>query len=203
VLCPLCRRHVGELEEAAATTYLAEGAAVAVSEELFDQILNVATSTSHDAVTPDSTLPRSSDARAAGWPAPLHKQLHDLGEERWEEIFPSVKRLALPQLEKGVSVQLIDFGARSNVFEHQHGGTELTLVLQGGYSNGREHYQRGDVDTADAGSRHGLKIAEKENCIALLVQHGPIAPKSVVGHVAKLWMTLRRMTGRADLFFNI
>ena len=56
---------------------------------------------------------------------------------------------------------------------HTHVGSELTLVLQGGFSDVTGHFLRGDVCEADSGVDHRPVADQDEDCVCLVVTDAP------------------------------
>jgi putative transcriptional regulator len=73
---------------------------------------------------------------------------------------------------------------------HTHGGTELTLVLAGGFSDAAGHYRRGDVTLADGNTNH-RPVADKDgDCLCFAVVDGGILLSGSLGRVANLMLRL-------------
>ena len=53
--------------------------------------------------------------------------------------------------------------------QHSHRGTELTLVLEGGFSDITGHYVRGDIQVADQELDHQPVADDHVACICLAV----------------------------------
>lgn len=51
---------------------------------------------------------------------------------------------------------------------HTHKGEEVTLVLEGGFTDGDQHFVRGDVELADESLQH-RPVADAEGCLVLAV----------------------------------
>jgi putative transcriptional regulator len=57
---------------------------------------------------------------------------------------------------------------------HTHDGSELTLVLAGGFSDESGHFVRGDVAEADPSINHQPVADPGEDCLCLAVTDAPI-----------------------------
>ena len=57
---------------------------------------------------------------------------------------------------------------------HTHEGTELTLVLAGGFSDERGHFLRGDLAEVDASVDHRPIADPGDDCICLAVTDAPL-----------------------------
>ena len=94
---------------------------------------------------------------------------------------------------RGISTHLIDLGdntgsklflmkiqAGKAVPEHSHGGTELTLVLSGAYTDKRGRFARGDVADLDEDVEHQPVVGDDEDCICLVAIEQPTRFKGLV-----------------------
>jgi putative transcriptional regulator len=66
---------------------------------------------------------------------------------------------------------------------HTHEGSEFTLVLRGGFTDGTGHYRRGDIAIADADIDHRPRADDDEDCICFAVTDAPLR---LTGPVARL-----------------
>lgn len=90
----------------------------------------------------------------------------DLDKVRWKAAGGGVKQAVLLR-EGGHSLRLLSIPGGMAMPEHGHRGLELTLVLQGAFSDGVERFARGDLEIADPKDQH-QPVAEKgETCICL------------------------------------
>jgi putative transcriptional regulator len=74
---------------------------------------------------------------------------------------------------------------------HGHAGTELTMVLSGGYQDVTGAYARGDVATADGALVHQPIADADEACICLTVTTGMLLPTRVLGVIGQIVHRLR------------
>lgn len=79
-----------------------------------------------------------------------------------------VKRLCEP----GVDARLFKIRPGAAIPHHDHYGQELTLVLQGGFSDEKGVYHRGDVCAGQAGEPHTPVGLAGEPCICFAVSLG-------------------------------
>ena len=57
--------------------------------------------------------------------------------------------------------------------DHGHGGTELTLVLQGTYQDALGQFRRGDIADLDESTIHTPVVTGDESCICLVANDAP------------------------------
>ena len=107
-------------------------------------------------------------------PAPLQDYVGgDVNAIRWRPIGMGVKQAILPTTRESTA-RLLFIPAGSAVPDHSHHGTELTMVLQGAFSDEVDHFARGDVEIADQDLYH-MPVADiSADCICLAVTDAPL-----------------------------
>ncbi|ADZ70441.1 ChrR family anti-sigma-E factor [Polymorphum gilvum] len=98
----------------------------------------------------------------------------------WRSRMPGVKECRLGEID-GCSASLLWIRAGRAVPSHTHEGRELTLVLQGGFSDCDGHYERGDIAIADDDIDHKPIADEGEDCICFAVTEGHLRLTGPVG----------------------
>ncbi len=94
---------------------------------------------------------------------------------KWKKAFQGFKYYMLPLRSREHRVMLIKMDPGASVPPHNHNGTELTLVLEGSFSDGNGKYERGDLVVYDEHSKHHRPVAdEKIGCLCLAVTSAPI-----------------------------
>ena len=58
--------------------------------------------------------------------------------------------------------------------EHDHSGTEMTVVLKGSFSDKEGIYQEGDFILKEPGQIHQPISARNEDCLCLSVESAPV-----------------------------
>jgi len=115
--------------------------------------------------------PRPTETSA--WPDALAQVLREQGETEWTRKLGGYEELDLPALsEPGVKARLIRLPAGKGVARHSHDGSELTLILSGGFNDGHADYWAGDVCEADAMLDHNPVAHSDGPCVCLAVEFG-------------------------------
>ena len=114
-------------------------------------------------------------AKAVGiFPAPLAEYVGgDLDAVKWRSLGMGVRQAILPTA-KGASVRLLHIPAGQAMPDHGHRGMELTLVLQGAFSDGVGRYNRGDVDVETEATQHTPVAEAGLPCICLSATDAPL-----------------------------
>lgn len=164
-LCPRCRSDLAELEAAG-------GALMEAAEagELRDDLLQ------RTLALLDAQEPAPEAALAAKGPAWPPRPLRDflptaLDALPWRMRLPGVHGFPLEGLAGG-KVEMLRIQPGRAVPDHTHRGVEMTLVLEGGYSDELGHFGRGDVCVADEAITHRPHADTGPDCICLTVTDG-------------------------------
>lgn len=86
----------------------------------------------------------------------------------WRGKMPGFKEMHLGTVE-GCEMSLFWIKAGRAIPMHTHEGSELTLVLDGGFSDGEGHYVRGDISIADHKVDHRPVADDDGPCIGFAV----------------------------------
>lgn len=107
-------------------------------------------------------------------PAPLRDYVGgDLDAIKWRPVGMGVRQAILPT-SREASARLLFIPAGAAVPDHSHNGTEMTMVLQGAFSDEDDRFARGDVEIADESVHHTPVADISEDCICLAVTDAPL-----------------------------
>ena len=107
-------------------------------------------------------------------PFPLSSYIGEsLDTIKWKPVGMGVKQ-AILKTSATATARLLYIPAGRAVPDHGHGGTELTLVLRGAYSDETAHFKRGDVEIADEDMHHTPVADTHSDCICLAVTDAPL-----------------------------
>jgi putative transcriptional regulator len=112
-----------------------------------------------------------------------------LATVRWRWLGPGVwdRPLAIAGAGK---LRLLKVAPGRDVPEHGHGGAELTLVLEGAFSDEVGRYARGDVAELDETVAHHPVTDEGADCICVVANE---KPPEFRGSLTRQWLRLRRL----------
>lgn len=107
----------------------------------------------------------------------------------WKRLGPGVwhHRLALRQVG---DLRLLRIAAGRTMPNHGHGGAELTLVIEGAYSDVTGTYRRGDLQDADEAIEHQPIVDTAAECVCLIASEYPARFKTLVGRLSQPWTRL-------------
>jgi putative transcriptional regulator len=182
-LCPCCRRQAAEYEalggnliDALPEAAMADGSLAATLARAKAPAPEAA---SLSAPTKNALAPSSSIVL----PAPLRRYAGgDVDAVKWRPLGPGIHHMPLVNAE-GVTARLLRIAPGRSVFDHGHGGSELTLVLRGSYSSQGERYARGDIEVADESVNHRPVAGTEDVCICLAVTDAPLRFDSWIGRL--------------------
>ncbi|MTI46061.1 ChrR-like anti-ECFsigma factor [Roseibium hamelinense] len=130
----------------------------------------VSKSTLTERENPDQRIPKSLRAIIDG-------SIDDLP---WRTLIPGVREVKLGEID-GCNASLLWVRGGKAMPSHTHHGTELTLVIQGGFKDSDGHYVRGDIAFADDSVDHKPIADEGEDCICFAVTEGRLRLTGPVG----------------------
>ena len=127
----------------------------------------------------DAQVPDAPQIRASGiFPEPVMQALGGL-PPRWKPLGMGVRQMILNHDEEGSARLLYIPGGRA-VPDHGHNGLELTLVLQGAFSDETGRFGVGDMEVADGDLEHEPMAEEGEACICLAATDAALRFRSFV-----------------------
>ncbi|WP_417693104.1 ChrR family anti-sigma-E factor [Roseibium sp.] len=100
----------------------------------------------------------------------------------WKTLLPGVKECKLGEFD-GCMTSLLWVRAGKAMPSHTHSGTELTLILKGGYSDDDGHFETGDIAFADHEIDHKPIADEGEDCICFTVTEGSLRLTGPIGRL--------------------
>ncbi|MEX0365639.1 MAG: ChrR family anti-sigma-E factor [Ruegeria sp.] len=123
-------------------------------------------------------------------PAPLQEYVGGGVEAiRWKSIGMGVRQAILPT-SREASARLLFIPAGAAVPDHGHRGIELTMVLQGAFSDEVDHFARGDVEIADQDLEHTPVADVGEDCICFAVTDAPLRFTSLIPRLVQPFLRI-------------
>jgi putative transcriptional regulator len=127
----------------------------------------------------DEEPPLSFERKPAGedeWPVLVQRLMAgDYSELDWKRVTRSLRVSHLKTGDPEHEFAFYHIAAGGRIPEHTHRGSELTLVLEGSFSDEEDVYQRGDFIYRDAEHVHTPMAARSEDCICIGVLDAPIS----------------------------
>jgi putative transcriptional regulator len=105
---------------------------------------------------------------------PLVSKLLPVGGVKWRRLSPSLKVARLPVGEQRFELALHHIKAGGKAPTHDHSGQEITVVLQGSFSDDEGVYHEGDFIIREPGHVHTPVATANCSCVCLSVLEAPI-----------------------------
>ena len=171
--CPNCRQQVADLE-AIGGAFLEEEDLNPVSDDCLQALMARLDEPASPLPCPCSALPPEG-ADTVYLPEPLRSYLGmPLSALRWLPLMAGIDEVDLKVGRPPVRTRLIRVAASTAMPRHSHTGTELNLVLAGGYHDPRGSFRRGDVVVDDSSVDHSPVADGGEDCVCLSVTDAPL-----------------------------
>ena len=118
-------------------------------------------------------------------PSILHSYIGtSLDDVKWRSILPGLREYRITDKASNVEASLLRIRPGRRMPSHTHEGTEVTLVLKGGFTDVGGHYCRGDIAIADGDVDHRPRADEHEECICFAVTDAPLR---LTGPLGRIW----------------
>ncbi len=112
-------------------------------------------------------------------PPPLRALLsEEFDSIRWQPLGPGIRQMQLDRGRGGA--RLLRIAPGTSMPMHGHGGSELTLVLQGSYCDEIGRFAAGDVADLDPGVEHQPIADTDRPCICLIATDAPLRFRGLV-----------------------
>ena len=108
---------------------------------------------------------------------------------RWKSIGGGVKQ-AILNTDNEATARLLYIPAGTEVPDHSHQGLEMTLVLQGAFSDEVDRFARGDVEIGDEDLHHKPIAEVGEDCICLAATDAPLQFKGLIPRLAQPFLRI-------------
>ena len=165
--CDLCKRLVVQLTDLGAVLF-EELEPVTVGDSLLD-----ATLARLDEAPP---LAYQKPAEAKGGTHAILQRLMsgDFSDLTWKKVGSALRISHLQTGDPDHEFALYHIKAGGQIPEHTHRGNEMTLVLEGGFSDSHGSYHKGDFIFRRPGDIHTPTALQSEDCICLAVLDAPL-----------------------------
>ena len=92
---------------------------------------------------------------------------------RWKPLYPGIESFMLPLTCRSSRAHVFRFGPGLAAPKHSHGGLEITLVLDGAFSDGNDFHQQGSLMVMDMNDApHAPKACDMNGCVCITVSSG-------------------------------
>lgn len=177
VFCPECRALADDIETMGGAL-LSDAEPSGLGDDALEAVL-----ARIDAGEPRAGTPPGEETRGRV-PSPLWPYVGDgLDHLRWRRRGRAAEEARLIAGRRGPRASLLRVRAGHAVPQHTHRGDEYTVVLVGGYHDGRDQYLRGDFQTATPELHHQPVADPDEDCLCLAVLDAPLRLTGPLGRL--------------------
>jgi putative transcriptional regulator len=167
--CEQCQRNARQLQQVGANLF-EQLSPETVDDKLLDSVMNRL-----DETTPLSYSSNSATPVSDGKPALIQRMMQgDYADLDWQKINSALRISRLKTGDPDNEFALYHIKAGGSTPEHTHRGTELTLVLEGSFSDEEGVYHQGDFLIKDGEHVHTPTAAQSADCICIGVLDAPI-----------------------------
>lgn len=166
--CAQCRQNTAQLQDLGAELF-SSLPAQPVAESVLDNVL------ARLDEAPPLRYQRVPEFGVGRLPALLQRLMRgDFRELTWKKITSSLRISYLRTGDPAFEFALYHIKAGGRIPQHTHRGSEMTLILQGGFSDANGSYHVGDFLYRDAEDDHAPTALQSEDCICLAVLDAPL-----------------------------
>ena len=187
-LCPECRR-LAESYEAVGGEFMAAEAPSEISMDGLEAVMGRLNMVDAEPATGGGTT--VSSASSPFLPEPLRSYVGgDVDAVEWRPLGGGAAQCILPLENSSATARLLRIPAGQPVAEHTHRGLEMTLVLDGAFTDDTGRYGRGDLQEADETLQHIPHAAAGVDCICLAVTDAPLKFAGVLPRIMQRFLRI-------------
>ncbi len=190
-LCPACKQKITQLN-ALGSAMLNRTTSVAVEEKSFDTLMARIKSIETNQEKPTITAKdeQTSCERTKHLPPVVQKLIPKKKPLKWSFISPSLKAAQLETGQNKYEVSFHKIKRGGKVAEHDHKGLEVTLILEGSFSDSEGNYVVGDFLVKKPGDVHRPIAAQDQDCLCLSVVEAPVKVTGLMGKVINPFLSV-------------
>ena len=110
---------------------------------------------------------------------------------KWKRVSPSLKMARLKTGQDKYELAFHKIGTGGKVAEHDHTGMEVTLVLNGSFSDGDGAYCEGDFLVRKPGDIHRPTATQNQDCLCFSVVESPVALTGLLGQLINPLLSIK------------
>lgn len=193
-LCPQCRERIAGLNKLGGTI-LSQSVAESVSENSFSDLMK---RIRQQPAAPDKTTEPPAlhpvyqrNPLMKGLPNVIARLLPEDGSLKWQRASVSLKIARLFTGQQHYEVLFQHMRSGGTVFEHDHKGLEITLVLQGSFSDEDGIYHEGDFLVRNPGDIHKPTATLNQDCLCLSISEAPVHITGLMGKLVNPFLTFQ------------
>ncbi len=123
-------------------------------------------------------------------PKVVQKLIPDQGV-KWRFVSPALRMARLRTGQDKYEVAFHRIGVGGQVAEHGHKGVEVTVVLNGCFSDADGVYREGDFLVRQPGEVHRPTAAQNQDCLCFSVSEAPVHLTGFLGKIINPFLSIR------------
>jgi putative transcriptional regulator len=183
--CGKCRAHVQQLTDVGGHMF-ARLQPEAVSEDSFAALMARVSAGAQEQApvvtvqTPREELDETTQSHVFLPRAVRRLVSGSLDKLRWVQLGKALRVAPLQVSDESRDTAIYDIRAGGRMPEHEHRGEEITVLLQGSFSDADGSYSRGDFVVRHAGESHQPTATMDKDCICLVCLERPVRPRGLL-----------------------
>ena len=150
----------------------------------------IPSSRSQHIVTRTSHPQANANTKYAYLPHVIRKMLSDQ-PLHWKRVNTHLKSASLTSGQNQYAVSLQNIQAGGRVPEHNHRGSEITVVLKGSFSDEDGIYHAGDFLLRQPGDIHRPRASDNEDCLCLSIEQAPVKLTGFIGRLINPFLKIQ------------
>ena len=182
--CSKCKKRIAELNQLGGHC-LSTAKKTSLASTSFNDTMEKIRAAEKQKVSTSVDIEQAPKAPApvAQLPKILQKIINKPEELQWSKVSPSLKAARLTTEQEKYEVCLHKIKKGGKVIEHDHKGLEVTVVLEGSFSDENGTYNPGDYIVKQPGEKHRPTAALNRDCLCLSIVEAPVKVTGILGAV--------------------
>ena len=181
--CNQCKKNISEFEAVGGSTLEASDIEP-LSDDLFEKLM-----ADVEKIPVEQTHSVYDDFAVADIDKPFLKQLSERNYEslEWQSVTKNISKATVAMNDPRYQVELLRFAPMAKIPKHTHKGNEITVVLEGQFTDKSGTYKSGEFIVNDSSVEH-QPLAGNEGCVCLAVTDAPLKFTGTFGPIINWWV---------------
>jgi len=191
--CTACRLKLNELNALGGHCMESAPAAALSNASLMNTMAKIKAAKSERGVGESQLITSNSESHGSTYnnlPNVLKKIIANPKSIKWSRVTPSLKAANLVTEQNKFEVCLHKIKKGGKVAEHDHRGLEVTVVLEGSFSDEKGTYNPGDYIIKKPGDTHRPTAALNKDCLCLSIVEAPVKLTGLLGAVVNPFLSV-------------
>jgi putative transcriptional regulator len=181
--CKMCQKQIVQLEEVGGAALESVNEEL-VSDELFNKLL-----ADVEQLPTEQTTSAYENFAVAEIDKPFLQLLseRDYSSLEWQKVTRNISKATVAMNDPRFQVELLKFAPRAKIPQHTHTGSEVTVVLEGDFSDKGGIYRSGEFIVNDSSVEH-QPLAGDDGCVCLAITDAPLKFTGTFGPIINWWV---------------